>query len=272
MALRQHLTEMKGKGKYLLENTRYKIRQYRLTRGSGRTEEIFGMHWTTKLFITLLVLILLIGMFYAGKTLLVKKEQPVGQVEDIGQVEETVEEAEETVAAQPEPSLEQERAPVAEEAGRAAEPSPTELSVDEEKEQLREEIQQLRRQKDSLSPLLVDKEELAETAPLTLLPEPFDVQNMRAACQVDIRDNENDLAGAAQFFKEANKSYATALEQIREPADTLREAVEKLKAAHAELNAKTTTCVAEAPEQEPESVPEPAPETPPENQTNETTS
>lgn len=269
MALRQRLTEMKGKGKYLFENTRYKIRQYRLTRGSSRTEEIFGMHWTTKLFITLLVLILLVGMFYAGKTLLVKKEQPVEQVE------ENVEEAAEALAAEPASLIEQEEM-VPEEADRAAKFQQPEPSIDEEKEQLREEVQQLRRQKESFSPLLVDEGELAETAPLTLLPEPFDVQNMRAACQVDIRDEENDLAGAAQFFKEANKSYAAALEQIRDPANSLREAVEKLKAAHAELNAKTTTCVAEAPEQEPEPVPEPtpepSPETPLENQTNETTS
>lgn len=259
MALRQRLTELGGKGKYLLENTRYKIRQYRLTRGSGRTEEIFGMHWTTKLFITLLVLILLIGMLYAGKTLLVKKgpvEQPL---------EENAAEEAQDVAAEPASAPEQKEIAVEQE--EAPEPAP---SLDEEKEQLREEIQQLRRQKESFSPLLVDEDELHEAASLTLLPEPFDVQNMRAACQVDIRDKENDLAGAAQFFREANTSYVRALEQIREPADTLREAVEKLKAAHAELNAKTTTCVAEAPEQEPE--PESAPETPPENQSNETTS
>ncbi len=263
MALRQRLTELGGKGKYLLENTRYKIRQYQLTRGSGRTEEIFGMHWTTKLFITLLVLILLIGMFYAGKTLLVKKgpvEQPL---------EENAAEEAQDAAAEPAPAPEQDEIAVEQE--QAPEPAP---SIDEEKEQLREEIQQLRRQKESLLALIVDKDELREAAPLTLLPEPFDVQNMRAACQVDIRDKENDLAGAAQFFREANTSYARTLEQIREPADTLREAVEKLKAAHAELNAKTATCVAEAPEQEPapEPAPESAPETLPENQTTETTS
>ena len=251
MALRHHFTELKGKGKYLLENARSKIRQYRLTRGSGRTEEIFGMHWTTKLFITLLILILLTGVFYAGKMLLKKESSPI-----VNDAEETIVETAQEVAANHAPVVDEEVMPIAEE---PLEPASA-PSIDEEKEQLREEIRQLRRQKESLSPLLVDKDELAEAAPVTVLPEPFDVQNMRAACQVDIRDKENDLAGASQFFKEANRSYAIVLEQVREPADTLREAVEKLKVARAELDAKISACVADAPEEQEPELPEETPE------------
>lgn len=261
MALQHRITELKGKGKYLIENTRYKIRQYRLTRGSGRTEQIFGLSLTTKLLVSVVLLLVVAALFFGAKTFMQNRAADAVQPEP--ETEEKVVENEVTAPPR-EPSAPVEE-PLVEQQDQ---PSPAPESPPSP----------------SSSPsFLVDDDEVAEATPLAVLPESIDVQNMGAACQVDIRDKENDLAGASQFFQEAQRSYQTALDAVREPADRLREAMEELKLKKAALETKAQKCdagVEETPPPAPaepsnESVPELVPiepsEDPAENPENQTT-
>ncbi|MDO8642995.1 MAG: hypothetical protein Q7R76_05470 [Candidatus Woesearchaeota archaeon] len=266
MALKDHLTGLKNKGKYFVENTRYKIRQYQLTRGSGRTEQIFGMSMATKIMIALLLLVVVTAVFYGGKTLL-NKEKSAGELTDEGYL--PVEEAdqEQAVAGEQAVPIEQEEVVQAES---TPEPTPSAPALDEEKEQLRADVQRLQAENNELTTLLVSESALRDAVDLTILPEPFDVQNMGASCQVDIRDKEHDLESEIQFFKEANRSYSSVLEQVREPAHTLTTAIEQLRTKKQDLTSMVQKCVAEAPEQlaEPEPAPEPEPSPEPDPSSN----
>ena len=274
MAFRNLIIELKGKGKNFIENTRYTIRQYRLTRGSGRTEQIFGMSLATKILISLLLLLVVAALFFGAKT--VMQEQDVTAIEperDAEAAEKVVENEITGALVEPSVPVEEHRVEQAVEQPSAPEPSPPPSPPSSS----------------SLPDFIVDKGQIAETAPLAVIPESIDISNMGAACQVEIRDKEENLAAASQFFQEANQSYHAALDAVREPADRLREAMEELKTKKAALETKAQKCDARVETSEPvhyepvsdgEPVPELVPIEPPfdeatenlETQTNEATS
>ena len=173
MALNQHLTALKGKAKYAFENTRYKLRQYRLTRGSGRTEQIFGMNWTTKILITLIVLLLIAALFYSGKALLANKQKVTGEIVAAQNTQNTGEQAEAVAIERAEPEQREEN--TGSSPSQISEPDPTPPAVDEEKENLLDEIRRLRAENQALASLLVREDELRQGAELAVLPETVDV-------------------------------------------------------------------------------------------------
>ncbi len=225
MVLRSHLITIKGKGKHLFEDTRTRIRRYRLSRGSGRTEEIFGMRQTTKVLLAIIVILALLLAFYLVKTLNLQ-EKAVGE-----QAEKTVDAAIPVEAQAPESASSAEE-PVATPPEPVSEPPaviPTIVS----------------------GTFIIDEKEINEAAKLTVLPEPVDVQNLGAACQVDIRNQEQDIAAAAQFFTKAKRSYTDALQALRDPSETLQESIEELYAEKATLEKKVQGCFSgNVPEQE----------------------
>lgn len=278
MALQHRITELKGRGKYFLENTRYKIRQYRLTRGSSRTEQIFGPSSATKVLLAFLLILVVAAVYFGAKTIMQKQAVAAPEPEAVENMIEN-----EVAAPLVEPSV-----PVEETQEPASEPTP-EPSAPEPAEPSSEPLPSPRV---SSVDFLIDDRTVADVAPLAVLPEPIDLQNMGVACQVDIRDTENDLAAASQFFQKAQQSYKEAVDAVREPAEKLREAMEELNTAASALEKQARKCNAEIEHPNSPNSSEPTPVQPPaepvpelvsiesseepagnqENQTNETTS
>ena len=194
-----HRTYTKGK---------QKIHHHKLTKGSGRTEDIFIMKKSTKIILALVLILFLLGIFSVGIKLLQTKAFLQQELIDAQEQEGIVEDLPEEMVEQ-EPDQPQERYGY-------------------------ENVGDAR--------VLVPPKERYEAEKIIEQHKEIGIGGFSPVCQVTIRDREHDVVTAGQFLKEANQTYNATLEKMRGPRKALERAITKVKKNKVDLDIAVQNC------------------------------